>query len=233
MTAAVARVFDLETTGLPDEEGAEVIEVGFYDVDLTDVAYPVSEGWQSLCKPRGPIPPTTMAVHHITPADVENSPPLGEAWLALGAGMTPSDIYVAHNAKFEQAFYTGRPQAWVCTYRCALRAWPEAPGHSNQVLRYWLGLDIDPARAQPPHRALPDAYVTAHILRRLLQMRPVSRLIEVSAEPALLPKVNFGKHRGMKFAEVPRGYLEWVADQKDMDEDIRFTAKHYLKRKAA
>ena len=52
----------------------------------------------------------------------------------------------------------------------ALRVWPEAPRHSNQVLRYWRGMRLDHARAMPPHRAGPDAWVTAHILADLAQL---------------------------------------------------------------
>jgi exodeoxyribonuclease X len=29
---------------------------------------------------------------------------------------------------------------WVCTYKCALRIWPDLPSHGNQALRYHLGL---------------------------------------------------------------------------------------------
>jgi hypothetical protein len=25
---------------------------------------------------------------------------------------------------------------WICTYKCALRVWPDLDGHSNQELRY-------------------------------------------------------------------------------------------------
>ena len=46
------------------------------------------------------------------------------------------------------------------------------------MLRYWRkpgGLDHE--RGLPAHRAFPDAYVTAHILCRLLQKATVAELI--------------------------------------------------------
>ena len=90
----------------------------------------------------------------------------------------------------------GRPA--ICTYKAALRLWPEAPGHGNQVLRYWLRpKDLDPVIASPPHRALPDAYVTAFILRELLELATVEELIAWTGEPALLPRVTFGQYRGV------------------------------------
>ena len=73
------------------------------------------------------------------------------------------DVFVAHKWAFEaqwlEEHLQGRPA--ICTYKAALRLWPEAPGYSNQVLRYWLRpKDLNPAVASGAHRALPDAYVT-------------------------------------------------------------------------
>ena len=80
----------------------------------------------------------------------------------------------------------------------------------------------------PPHRALPDAYVTAHILSRLLKACSVEDMISISSKPALLSIVGFGKHKGMKFADVPADYLEWIRDKSDVKEDVKFSAAHWL-----
>ncbi len=85
----------------------------------------------------------------------------------------------------------------------------------------------------PSHRALPDAYVTAHLLRRLLDERTVDQLLTISRYPALLRKMNFGKHKGMSFADAPADYLEWIRDKSDMNEDTKFTAKYWLQKRAA
>jgi exodeoxyribonuclease X len=232
-TPRIARVIDFETTGLPEDENAEIIEAGFLDVDLASEGFPIVPGseWQSLVKPVGGIPPVTMAVHHIIPDDVADAPHAMVAWQALRAGMTEADVYAAHNAVFEQHFFKGAGQAYICTYKCALRAWPDAPSHSNQALRYHLGLPIDRKLAEPPHRALPDAYVTAHILQELLKMRPLERLVEISKEPGFLPRMTLGEHYGKKFSEVPRAYLEWLVTKMAGDPKRKnevFTANWWL-----
>ena len=234
--ARIARVVDLETTGFPEDMDAEICEAAKLDVDLTADGFPIiaDSAWSSLIKPLRPIPPVTMAVHHITNEDVADAPPHAAMSLAFGAGMSDQDVYVAHKADFEQHFYPKKPQRWVCTYKCALRAWPDAPGHSNQVLRYHLQLPVDPVLAMPPHRALPDCRVTAEILRLLLGLRPLDRLVEISSQPGFLPKFNFGKHTGKSFqevAETDRSYLVWIVEKSDMDRDIKFTAKHWLGRR--
>ena len=138
--------------------------------------------------------------------------------------------YAAHNARFEQKFITpemtfGRP--WICTYKCALRAWPDAPSHSNQALRYWLKLPVDRAECRDVHRAVPDAIVTAHLLNELLKETDIGHLRDWSRKPAVLVKVGFGKHFGLKWADVPTDYLDWIIKQQ-MDEDVLYTANTIL-----
>lgn len=226
-----ARVVDLETTGTPEDADAEIIEIGTIDVDL--VTLTTFGEWQQLCRPRGPIPAVTKAVHHITETDVADAPECREIFEGIFEDMNEGDYLVAHNAKFEQHFI-GRPgQRWIDTYKVARVVWPDAPTHSNQGLRYWLELPVDRDRASPPHRALPDAYVTACIFVRLLDEKTPEQMAHISQYPALLKIMNFGKHKGMTFEEAPGDYLEWIRDKSDMDEDTKFTAKYWLQKRNA
>lgn len=228
------RVIDYETTGMPEDEGAEVIELGRIDYNL--VTATIENPFTSLARPMRPIPPVTMAVHHITEAMVAGAPHIGQVWGPFWDGLAPTDICAAHNAKFEQHFHRGNGRRWICTCKCARVVWPDAPGFGNQVLRYWLGIDgsasmsFDPARADPPHRALPDAYVTAHILACLLWEKTLDELVEISRWPALHTRWSFGKHKGKRLIETPADYLEWVRDRSDMDEDLKFSARYWLKK---
>ncbi|MFZ1346709.1 MAG: exonuclease domain-containing protein, partial [Tabrizicola sp.] len=209
------RVIDYETTGVPEDAGAEVIELAYVDVDPD--ALTVTDRWQSFAKPVGPIPPQVKAVHHILEEDVAGAPAIRELWPLLFQGCGPHDILVAHNASFEQHFHKGDGRAWIDTYKCALVVWPDAPAHRNQVLRYWLNLDhgteFDRVAAMPPHRALPDAYVTAHVLIQLLRAITIDEMLRISAQPALLRRIGFGKHRGMLFSDAPVDYLRWIVDK--------------------
>ncbi|MBL4898100.1 MAG: hypothetical protein JKX76_00495 [Colwellia sp.] len=229
----LVRVIDYETTGTPEDDHAEVIEFGKIDVDLQtlDILAP----WTSLACPSGPIPPVTMAVHHITDEEAAGAPNQSDLWPVLWAGLGKRDIAAAHNAKFEQHFHSGDGRDWICTYKCARVVWPDAPSHSNQALRYWLGIDKTHANfqaklASPPHRALPDSYVTAHILIELLKVKSAAELVEISKYPALLKILTFGKHRGTNYQDAPADYLDWILYKSDLDEDTKFTAKYWLQR---
>lgn len=237
-TPRLVQVWDCESTGFPEDEKAEVIELGRYHLDL--ITLDVHSPFEGMARPvkRDTIPVETMAVHHIRDADVAGAPKIGELWRPFWDGCGPNDLVAAHNAKFEKHFHAGNGRRWICTYKAALVVWPDAPGHSNQVLRYWLGLDeahedFDARLADPPHRALPDAYVTAHILAELLKHRTWEELVEISKWPALLCKIRFGtKHKGQLFSEAPSDYLEWIRDKSSMDEDVKFTAKYWLQKRA-
>ena len=226
---APVRVFDVETTGIDPSEH-RVIEIAAFDL------YPdnrIERVGAYLTNPGRSIPPEASAKHHLTDGDVASAPPFGAVWAHFANGPT---VYAAHNCEFEQG-YIPAPQEtrWICTYKCALRAWPDAPGHSNQALRYWIGLDsmtgFDRKSAAVAHRAEPDAYVTTWLLMILLGKHSLDELLQWTKEPKFYARLPFGKHRSKKWAEVPADYLEWMCDQRDMDADWRYGAKIELKRR--
>jgi exodeoxyribonuclease X len=227
------RVIDIETTGT--EPPAEIIEFGFCDVvvDISGITVSPPTSW--LYRPLNGIPPETKAVHHLTEADfsddMDPATP-GHMQAAIAYAAEP-DVLVAHNCAFERIFLpdavtSGQP--WICTYKVALHVWPNAPKHSNQVLRYWREYALDPALAMPPHRAGPDACVTANILADLLQFATVEEMINWTAQPKPMPHMTFGKHRGAAWADVPLDYLEWIIRQ-DMDPDIHWHANAEINRR--
>ncbi len=228
------RVIDLETTGT--EPPAEIIEFGRSDL-ITGPGPPVVEKPMArLYRPLHGIPPETMAVHHITEDDfTADTPVCTEERLRQAVwGGAPPDVLVAHNAAFEQQFVTPVVTGdlpWICTYKVALRLWPDAPRHTNQVLRYWRGLKLDKEMASPPHRAGPDAWVTAMILADMLPLATVEDMIAWTQEPKLLPNIPFGKHRGAAWSAAPLDYLQWMMRQTDMDPDALWNARRELARR--
>ena len=126
---------------------------------------------------------------------------------------------------------------WVCTYKCALRVWPDLPSHGNQALRYQFGLinplGVDRAKLVP-HRALSDAIVTAAVFFELTKHATWPQLVQWSYEPALLTYFRFGMHRGERFDAAPEDYLRWIAEgNHDLSEDVRFSARYWLGRRPA
>ena len=56
---------------------------------------------------------------------------------------------------------------------------------------------------------------------------PVADMIKISSSPVLVPRMPFGKHKGLKMAEVPKDYLQWLSST-DLDEDLAYTVRNYL-----
>lgn len=235
----ILTVVDLETTGLSPP--AEVIEIGWQDVHVDERGARLGNRGGRFFSAPGGIPPETMAVHHIRPELLKGYRPWSECdmeevlhgdEIAACDGSPPLAL-VAHNAAFEGQWLTpefiGRTPM-ICTMKAASRVWPDAPGFGNQVLRYWLDLKLDDRLADPPHRAEPDAYVTANILIRLLARASIDDLIAWSSEPRVMPTIPFGKHKGAKWADAPRDYLEWVL-RSDLDADTKWNAQRELTRR--
>lgn len=217
-------VFDTETTGL-DPTTASIVELGV-------VLLPSFESFSCLVKPDHEIEIQAMAAHHLTDEMVKTGSPLKAAITA--SRLNDVEYVCAHNAAFDMAFLKiDKPV--ICTYRCARHLWQDAPSYSNQVLRYWLKMedklhngDGEFIMRLPPHRALPDAWVTSHILYKMLINHSPEELVALTKAPILMKMCGFGKHKGLEWSKVPKDYLAWIIRQKDFDADSIHTAKHHL-----
>lgn len=230
------RVIDLETTGV-DPTKDRILEIASLDIKKTPSGYRCANVMSALVDPERPIPPEASAVHHIIDADVAGKPKIEEAIKPFLATEDDKLVFIAHNANFERGFLwpfieeAGIEATFLCTYKIALRLVPEAPSHSNQFLRYLFGFlePFEQSRATiEAHRALSDCYVTAAILCKFLGATSYGNLVEWSTQPALHTMLNFGKHKGMRYEQAPDDYLEWIRDKSDMDDDVKFSARHWL-----
>lgn len=232
------RVVDTETSGLAATD--EIVEVGFTDVvfEPATKVCTIHETHSLLFKPTGPIPPEVMGVHHITPAMVADRPVFTrEAGEQLVTGAGPHGLrptfMVAHNAAFDRQWLTPEltgPAYWICTQKVARRQLPHAPNHKNQTLRYFLDLDVDPVRADPPHRAGADSYVTACLLVELIRrVDSISQMEAWTRAPLFYATCPLHKHKGKPWADVPADYLQWIMRAPDMDADLKAAAEDELR----
>jgi exodeoxyribonuclease X len=181
------------------------------------------------------IPAETSAVHHITDADVVDSPMWDQAAVPLAHELAADGVIaVAHNANFERTVLEKIVKVkWLCTYKAAVRVWPDCPSHSNECLRYYLGLGTGRRQAQAPHSAMHDALVTKQLLDELLRAgTSIEDMLKWTDEPALLPRCPIGDWRGHLWSEVEEGFLLWILRKITDREDVRFCAQTELTRRA-
>lgn len=251
---ALVRSIDVETTGLkgPPENG--VVELGWRDTYATALdgnrrpsKWVVDSGGPYSCyvNPGHPIPYEAQAIHHIGDADVKDASPLSVAWAEMASTFPAGwhaavpTAYAAHYAAAERAYVETMTAGvdWICTWRCAKHQWPHLVDFSNQAVRYFLQpRGLKTGRAFPPHRAGPDAYVTAHHVRELLNLgHTVERLVEGTNTPPLLQICTLGKMAGKRWEEVDSGFLRWLLEpvrRDGFDEDVIFTARFHLQQRS-
>lgn len=253
MSELIFRVVDVETTS--DQADAEVIELGYQDVVWEGDELSLGGFGSFLFNYDGEMSIGALAVHHIPKEDVKGLPIFGggmgllyyrdqRGWIPPER---PAAYLVAHNAKFERSVLNAQAALvladphgtagfsgphWLCTFKGARRLWPDLEKHTNSYLRYALDLDVNRARAMPPHRALPDAYVTAHILCRQLELAPLADLAMWSDQPAYLERCPIGSCRGKLWPEVDYGLLKWIRQKKgELGEDVVHAAAEEERRR--
>lgn len=227
------RCIDFETTSLPVEgEATGIMQSGW-----TDVRFGIIHPPKSVFVDCGiPVAIKARAIHHISDEMVAGEIKPDAACMMLMEGMVEGDYFVAHNIDHEKHYFGGGDIPWICTYKPALRIWPDAPGHKLQELRYFLKIDddedFDPKLADPPHRAPADSYVCAHLVSRVLKEITIEQAVRWSSGPALLYICWLKKYKGTPWKDVPTDYLRWITEKSDItDRDIRATAKYYLTHK--
>lgn len=181
-----------------------------------------------------------MATHHITEKMVADKPAfIGSAAQAnlRSLLLDPQSVVVAHNAEYDigMLLKEGVEVPWaVCTLKIArtLDSEGEMESHKLQYLRYYYGMEIN-AQA---HDAWGDILVLEQLFvlywakfreRFATDAEVLADMIRITQNPVLIPKINFGKHKGTHFREVPKDYLQWMLGQ-DFDQDILYTARYYL-----
>ncbi|WP_062231425.1 exonuclease domain-containing protein [Aureimonas sp. N4] len=234
----VVRVIDTETAGHKLEEDA-VIEIGSVDLDLANGR--IFHSMQTMADPAGvEINPHARRVHKITDEMLKGAPPFAEAVRPFAE----ATIFAAQRASFDRSRLR-LAGTWLCTYKLALRAFPDVRAHGLQSLVKYVPLDLSDVEAElqglHPHRALFDALCTAVLLRRITaellpRCRDLTDFLEraerVSNEPALLARLRFGRYRNAALRDVPSDYLEWLVREPGMDADAVYTARHHLQRRA-
>lgn len=219
------RVADSETTALNDPK--ELVEIGWTDVRLFPTGWAIESGPHArIVNPGMPISPGAMSAHHLQDADVADGMAPDDARALINTG---ADFICCHNLMFDKVVLKPTKPG-ICTFKCAKDTYPNLESHKNGAIWYALGLGGGAKQMEPVHRAGPDSWTTAHILLDLLRVLPVETMVEISANPLRLLKINFGKHAGLPFSELPTDYLNFILHKSDMrhdpdKEDVVHTAR--------
>ncbi len=240
-------LFDTETTG--NQEHDRIIQIGAMVVHSKDKI----EVYNELCSTDIAISIEAMEVHNITPDVIENQPPYSElSFVKRLEELNQKENYlIAHNINFDLEMVKKEgfinQYTLIDTLRCAKHLLPESPYHRLQYLRYALKLYIEEgveAAKQnitiKAHDAIGDVLVMKLLLSKLILLakeqfpedkNPMQTLAKLTQKPVLMKTFRFGKYKGIAVVEIvekDKGYLKWMQNNLDLDEDLSFTLKYYL-----
>jgi DNA polymerase III epsilon subunit-like protein len=239
-------LFDTETTG--NQEQDRIIQIGAMIVHSKDEIEVLDE----LCLAPVPISIEAMEVHNITPDLIADKGLYDETDFALKVQQLnqKENYLIAHNISFdlsmlEKEGFTNN-YTLIDTLRCAKHLLPDSPNHRLQYLRYALELyHIEKAESQKlnitikAHDAIGDVLVMKLLLSKLVRLtqekyagvNPMQKLAELTQTPVMMKTFKFGKYKDREIAEIvnaDRGYIKWMRDNLDLDEDMQFTLDQYL-----
>jgi len=239
-------LFDTETTGTGDQD--RIIQVGAMIVHGRDDI----ESYDELCSTDVPIALEAMEVHNITPDVIENQPPYSETTFAKKVlELNQKENYlIAHNISFDLGMLEKEGfknnYTLIDTLRCAKHLLPESPYHRLQYLRYALelykteGVEADKLGIIiKAHDAIGDVLIMKLLLSKLVALtqekfvgeNPMVKLAELTQTPVLMKTFRFGKYRGREIADIAgedTGYIKWMRNNMDLDEDMLFTLDSHL-----
>ena len=163
-------VLDTETTGLNQEKGARIIEIGLLEYDLE--AKTLVDAWVQRIDPECPIEPQAQAVHGIAYEELVGCPTWADVAAEIAERMGRVNLLVAHNKGFDGPFIAGElnrvgievpPTESFCTMENARWACPDGKLPRLGELCFALGVEYDKAKA---HAARYDIERTAECFFR-------------------------------------------------------------------
>ena len=165
---------DLETTGL-DHRTDEIVEVGILGADGVPLV-------DSLVRPtRHRSWPEAQAVNGISPADVQDAPPLVNLRPRIIEAVTDAQV-VIYNAPFDFGFLVAELEA-AAEIVCAMRAFAEVYGEWSDEYGEWKWQRLHEAAAYVgfrwhgvAHRAIHDCAATRAVWRYVVDTVERSRV---------------------------------------------------------
>ncbi len=239
-------LIDTETTG--NQAPDRIIQAGAMIVKSRNEVEVIDD----VCRADVPVSIEAMEVHGITPDQLEGKPSYAETNFAsrINALNTPENYLIAHNIDFDLGMIEKEgfknQMKKIDTVRCARHLLPDHPYHRLQYLRYALELYKDEEAeakklgvAVKAHDAIGDVLILKLLFSHLIGLvreqfpdeNPVDKMVALTQEPVMIRTFKFGKYKGESIEEVSQrdpGYLSWMRNNLDLDEDMRHTLDAYL-----
>jgi DNA polymerase-3 subunit epsilon/exodeoxyribonuclease X len=242
-------LFDTETTGNQQED--KIIQLGFMIVENGKEV----EVYDELNSTDVDIKIEAMEVHNVTPDMLENKPLLKDTkgYQKICEVNSADNYLIAHNIKFDldmiqKEGFTNQMKL-IDTLRCASHLFDELPAHRLQYLRYKLNIYKEEENEAnklgisiKAHDAIGDVLIMKLLLSKLVAKTKekfegikngeiMDKLVELTQTPVHIKIFKFGKYKGESIQDIANsdiGYLRWMRDKLELDEDMKYSLDFYL-----
>ncbi len=233
-------ILDTETTGNKEED--RICQLSYL---VLNENFEIEEIHNELVKPPVDIKYEAMAVHHITPEDVEDKPKIKftNAYKRLKELNSPQNLIVIHNAEFDLGMLKKEDFnpffKLIDTFRILKHLLPEGK-FSLQYNRYALGLYKKEKEICEKynieinaHDALGDVIVLYLLYKYINENfdKSIDELIELTKKPVLHDKFYQGKYKFEKIKDIlikDPNYIEYMLSLTDLDSDVKYSIEHHL-----
>ena len=244
-------IADTETTGLVAPQACEIGWLHVQDlladfknteIDnplsvLTDDSYFVGT-YEQRFRPTKPIELQASKVTGIYMKDVLKCP-------SITTFEYPKTVkyMIGHNIAYDWRVF-GQPEVkLICTKELAQLVFPKGEGLKNHKLTSlveWLFPEEGATLVAKAHGALLDCKLVYLLLQKILAKLPqvetweqLSSLCsqgkksyeELNKPLEEMKEMPFGKHKGMKFSEIPKDYLKWLQKQDNLSPPLEAAVK--------
>ena len=163
-TQATYVAMDVESTGF-DPENSEVIEIAIAVFNRTEVL----ERFESLIRPRGPVPLEIQQLTGISEDALKSSPRIEDVLQQI-RDIVGSRPIVGHWIRFDVSMLQGSgipiPNRQIDTFQLATALLPDLPNYSLGTIAESLGVRFP---EDLRHRAMPDVEATIAVFQKLLE----------------------------------------------------------------
>lgn len=239
-------IIDTETTGLKQPQA---IEVAYFELEtdisklsrrfsLKSAEYTTQLAmFQERFKPSKPIDPFAEKIHGISLESLAN------CRLHTEFKLPRHSYFIAHNAIFDWRVLNCPKTKVICTKLLAQQLLTKGVGkdknlqnHKLTTLIVYFYPEKGSEMIKEAHGAMQDCMLVYYLLLKLLERAPYveswEQLCSMCKQPkelenAVCPKMPFGKHRGMLFADIPLDYLQWLSTT-NPSQDIKNAIKLVL-----
>ncbi|UQS83814.1 3'-5' exonuclease [Bombilactobacillus thymidiniphilus] len=147
----------------------------------------IIDTFYTLINPQQPFNRKNIAIHHISPKDVEDAPTFAQIWPHIAPLFDLNHLITAHNAAFDnrvlKATLTAsniKTPTYNCidTLRTSRRFYPDLPNHKLNTVSQALNIDL-----KQHHNALFDTVACAEILLKTQaeygweQIQPLTKIV--------------------------------------------------------